>query len=247
MLAAGESDPVAEAEEALVTGGSAEEDWLMTRILISERLVAALLSIGAMGASAAMNPARAADTPAVQAPATRTPVSGPQAAACPAAPADIDPATIGVIEPRPAPCLPPALGFSDSAGAATSLTAFHGKPMIVNLWATWCAPCVKEMASLDALAGQLGSAGLAVVAVNQDTGGVDGPVQFLKTHSLGHLPLYTDPAGTVAKALQAPALPLTVLIDRDGNEVATLLGPADWRDPKVVASVETLLKLPVKE
>lgn len=130
----------------------------------------------------------------------------------------------------------PALYFSDASGKPVTVGDFHGKPLVLNLWATWCAPCLAEMPALDALA----ASGVTVVAVSEDTADPDLPTRFLTHHALNHLALYRDPSGGVGEALGASALPLTVLINAQGQEVGRALGAIDWHDPAVRASVDHL-------
>jgi len=130
----------------------------------------------------------------------------------------------------------PALQFSDASGMPRSLADFRGHPVVLNLWATWCAPCLAEMPALDALAGS----GVAVVAISEDISGPDLPARFLRQHHLDHLALYSDPSGGVGEALGVSALPLTLVINADGQEVGRALGAVDWQDPKLKATLEAL-------
>ena len=118
----------------------------------------------------------------------------------------------------------PAARFLDPAGKPVSLAAFRGHPVLVNLWATWCAPCVKEMPTLDALAG---SGTVRVVAVSQDLGGAAKVAPFFKAHGFTTLKPYLDPKLALSTALGAN-LPTTILYDAQGHEVWRETGGYDW-------------------
>lgn len=122
----------------------------------------------------------------------------------------------------------PKASFNDPDGKATSLKAFAGKPTLVNLWASWCAPCVKELPTLDRLArAQKGK--LNVVAISQD---MDVPhasvVAFLKTHGIVTLDSYQDPKMALSGALGAEVLPTSILYDANGREIWRYVGDQDW-------------------
>lgn len=118
----------------------------------------------------------------------------------------------------------PTASFLDPAGKTVSLADFRGKPVLVNLWATWCAPCVKEMPTLDTLAK---SGAVRVVAVSQDLGGAAKVAPFFKAHGFTALQPYLDPKLGLSTALQAN-LPTTILYDAQGREVWRETGGYDW-------------------
>ncbi|MDQ2878171.1 MAG: TlpA family protein disulfide reductase [Pseudomonadota bacterium] len=120
-----------------------------------------------------------------------------------------------------------AASFFDASGKPTTLAAFKGKPVLLNLWATWCGPCVTEMPALDKLA-----AGMAVVAVSQDLGadGQKAAATFLLTKGLRGIRLFTDPNAGLSTAYAA-ALPTTILYDSTGHEVWRTTGGTDWGAP----------------
>jgi thiol-disulfide isomerase/thioredoxin len=124
------------------------------------------------------------------------------------------------------------LAFTGEGGEAMTLADFDGRVALVNLWATWCAPCRKEMPSLDRLQAALGGEDFVVVPVSIDTGGRDRPAQFLQSIEVQNLPLYTDPTTKIFEALKgrglAVGLPVTVLLDRDGCLLGHINGPAEW-------------------
>jgi thiol-disulfide isomerase/thioredoxin len=133
----------------------------------------------------------------------------------------------------------PELKFAGADGAATGLTDFKGKTLLLNLWATWCAPCRQEMPALDRLQEKLGGPDFAVVAVNIDTAKLDRPKAFLKDNGIKTLGFYADSTAEVFQALKgagkALGLPTTVLVDRNGCELGVMAGPAKWDSPEALA------------
>jgi thiol-disulfide isomerase/thioredoxin len=128
----------------------------------------------------------------------------------------------------------PAMPFSAPGGGAATLGAFRGKPVLLNLWATWCAPCIKELPSLDMLAAQ---GKVHVVAVSEDMGG-DAQVQpFWKAHGLKTLIAYTDAKNRLMSAVEASELPTTILYDSQGKEVWRASGGFDWTGPEAAALI----------
>jgi thiol-disulfide isomerase/thioredoxin len=124
--------------------------------------------------------------------------------------------------PEPAP----QLSFTAQSGQAATLADFHGKVVLINLWATWCAPCIAEMPSLARLQARLGK--LAVLAVSQDRQGADVVAPFVAKLAVPGLAVYLDPKSSVGHAFGVEGLPTSILIDRDGRVVGRLEGPADW-------------------
>ena len=127
-------------------------------------------------------------------------------------------------EPQPLP----ELTFVDGSGAQRSLKDWQGKVVLLNLWATWCAPCRKEMPALDRLQKELGSNKFEVVALSVDRAGIEGSRKFLEQTKVKSLGLYVDPTARAAVEFKAVGLPATLLIDRQGREIGRLLGPAEW-------------------
>ena len=118
-------------------------------------------------------------------------------------------------------------GFNDPDGNPTTLAAFAGKPTLVNLWATWFAPCVKELPTLDSLAGAE-EGKLNVVAISQDMGPHASVEAFLKDKKIARLDSYQDPKMALSTALGAPVMPTSILFDANGKEVWRYVGDLDW-------------------
>lgn len=119
-----------------------------------------------------------------------------------------------------------------------TLDDWQGKVVLLNLWATWCAPCRKEMPYFDALKAEFGGDEFDVVAVSIDRGGLDKPREFLEKIGIKELKLYNDSSGKIAPALKAFGMPTTLLIDRDGKEIARLVGPAEWHSEDAKALIK---------
>jgi thiol-disulfide isomerase/thioredoxin len=146
--------------------------------------------------------------------------------------------------PAPAPAFPtgrldrshqgsaaPDLLFEDGEGRPVRLSAFRGRPFLVNLWATWCGPCVVEMPSLDALAARSGDE-LEIVAISQDLGGRRKVGDFFAAHRFSRLEPYLDPEMRLMPALGLDTLPTTILYDAEGREVWRMTGMADWQSER---------------
>jgi thiol-disulfide isomerase/thioredoxin len=135
----------------------------------------------------------------------------------------------------------PDLAFKDSSGAEIKLSKWQGRVVLLNLWATWCAPCRKEMPILDALQKQLGSKDFEVVALSVDRKGLEASSAFLKETEANSLGLYVDETTKSLDDLQALGLPVTVLIDRKGREIGRLLGPAEWNSAEAIALMKAAI------
>jgi thiol-disulfide isomerase/thioredoxin len=122
----------------------------------------------------------------------------------------------------------PEIVFLDAAGAQRTLAEWKGKVVLLNLWATWCAPCRKEMPALDRLQKELGSERFEVVALAVDRGGAEAARKFLDQIKVESLKLYVDPSAKAASQLKAVGMPTTLLVDREGREIGRLTGPAEW-------------------
>src|ERR1041385_3411235 len=136
----------------------------------------------------------------------------------------------------------PALAFADASGKPVTLADFRGRTVLLNLWATWCVPCRKEMPALDALQAKLGGETFQVVAVNIDTRNLDKPKAWLEDAGIKHLVYYADPSAQVFQDLKVIAkalgMPTTLLIDPNGCELGVLAGPAEWASDDAIKLIE---------
>jgi thiol-disulfide isomerase/thioredoxin len=140
----------------------------------------------------------------------------------------------------------PDLAFRDAGGKERKLSDWRGRTVLLNLWATWCVPCRKEMPALDALEKQLGGPAFEVVAVNIDTRNPDKPKEWLKEVGISGLTYYADPEAKVFQDLKAIGrafgMPTTLLVGPNGCEIAYLAGPAEWASSDAVKVVQAALK-----
>jgi thiol-disulfide isomerase/thioredoxin len=131
-----------------------------------------------------------------------------------------------------APLRLPDLAFEDAAGKPKRLSDWRGRTVLVNLWATWCVPCRKEMPALEGLQTRLGGENFEVVAINIDTRDPKKPKNFLRDAHLTRLGYFSDEKAKVFQDLKAVGralgMPTSVLVDGQGCEIATIAGPADW-------------------
>ena len=136
----------------------------------------------------------------------------------------------------PPPPAPPT-AFRTAAGDKVTLAAFKGKVILVNFWATWCAPCIREMPSLDRLQAAFDPGRFQIVAVNEDRAGPQKALPFLKKLGIAHFTSYFDRDLALARALHLRGMPTTFLIDGKGNVVGALAGIAEWDAPEAVALI----------
>jgi thiol-disulfide isomerase/thioredoxin len=151
-----------------------------------------------------------------------------------------DQASLGQFVPATPPQPVPKVDFTDAAGRAVSLDGFAGKLVLVNLWATWCAPCRREMPSLEQLQTRLGDK-LAILAISEDIGGSKAVAPFVAKLGLKALKVYLDPKNAVSQAFKVDGLPTSLLIDRRGRVLGRVEGEADWVSPKMLAVIGPLL------
>jgi len=130
----------------------------------------------------------------------------------------------------------PAAAFEDPRGSAVTLADFRGRPLLVNLWATWCGPCVIEMPTLDALAAS-GDSPLQILAISQDADGRAKVDAFFAERRFSALEPYIDPGLRLMSGLGVDTLPTTILYDKDGREVWRMTGIEDWRSPRAAALI----------
>ena len=140
---------------------------------------------------------------------------------------------------RPAtPKAIPELRFIDEAGRQHSLADFRGKVVLLNVWATWCEPCREEMPALDRLQAKLGGARFQVIALSVDQPGAAIAHKFYSEVGIKALSLYIDPTAKAAFVLDAPGLPATLLVDRNGREIGRHLGAVKWDAPEVMERLQ---------
>jgi thiol-disulfide isomerase/thioredoxin len=132
----------------------------------------------------------------------------------------------------------PEVRFQDDQGRDLTLGDFRGRVVVLNVWATWCVPCRKEMRTLDRLQARLGGKNFLVVALSLDRKGVEAVRGFYQEVGVENLAIYVDPSGKGSHALAIPGVPTTLLIDREGREVARKMGEAEWDSPEIVSLVE---------
>lgn len=163
------------------------------------------------------------------------------AAALPRKPlaAELPPPT-GMTQFDPPRAVPDA-AFMAADGMQHHLSEFKGRGMVVNLWATWCGPCVAEMPSLATLSKALAPADIAVLPLSSDRGGAPVVEAWFAKHQISSLPVLLDPHGDMARALGAHGIPMTVIIDTANQMVAQLVGAADWSAPATQALIRKLV------
>ncbi|MAG95983.1 MAG: redoxin family protein [Alphaproteobacteria bacterium] len=122
----------------------------------------------------------------------------------------------------------PEIGFIDAMGQPHTLQEFQGRVVLLNFWATWCAPCRREMPALDRLQAKLGGDDFMVLALSQDRKGPPVVTAFLQKIAVANLAVYVDPTSRSARAFGAYGLPATVLLDRQGRALGRMVGPAEW-------------------
>lgn len=152
-------------------------------------------------------------------------------AATPGVPEAFDPA-------RPLP----DFSFTDEAGREHGVADFAGQVLVINLWATWCPPCVAEMPTLDRLQQKLGGIGVRVLALSQDRGGAAVVRRFYERTEVKHLGVWLDPRGGAARTLGARGLPTTLIVNREGREALRLAGEAEWDSPEMLTLITAIAR-----
>jgi len=152
---------------------------------------------------------------------------------------------VAALAPATAPLKLPDLAFRDGTGSEHHLADWRGRTVLLNLWATWCIPCRKEMPALDALEGKLGGPPFEVVAINIDTRDPDKPRRWLNEVGIIRLAYYADANAKVFQDLKligrAFGMPTTLLVDPAGCEIGTLAGPAEWASEDALKLVRAAL------
>ncbi|MFV3074619.1 TlpA family protein disulfide reductase [Niveispirillum fermenti] len=137
----------------------------------------------------------------------------------------------------------PALTVMDATGQPVDLASFKGKVLLINLWATWCAPCIREMPALDRLQADMGGDRFQVVAISVDRGGMNEVGPFFEKTGLTALPIYLDQKMASMKAFPLKeGLPLSILVDADGREIGRLAGAAHWDGAEAKALIGWALR-----
>lgn len=149
--------------------------------------------------------------------------------------------SVKAFKPASSPAAVPDVSFVDGEGKARAVTDFKGTGLVLNFWATWCAPCVREMPALDKLRARLEGGGTEVLALSADRGGAPVVEAFYAKNGITHLGVAIDKGLRAARALNVKGLPTTVLIGKDGREKGRLVGAADWDSPEALALVKTCL------
>jgi thiol-disulfide isomerase/thioredoxin len=132
----------------------------------------------------------------------------------------------------------PEIRFADEEGHDLTLGDFRGRVVLLNVWATWCVPCRKEMPTLDRLQARLGGKDFLVIALSIDREGAVPVKRFYQELKLEKMGIYVDPSGKGSRPLAIPGVPTTLLIDRQGREIARKMGPAEWDGAEMVSLVE---------
>lgn len=135
----------------------------------------------------------------------------------------------------------PVLAFTDAEGRPRTLADFRGKMVLLNIWATWCGPCRREMPTLDRLQARLGGDRFEVIALSIDRAGIGVVRAFFDEIDIENLRIFIDESGRAARDLKILGLPATLLIGRDGRELGRLVGPAEWDTPEMIAFFETVI------
>jgi thiol-disulfide isomerase/thioredoxin len=134
-----------------------------------------------------------------------------------------------------------AIRFDDGQGQSRSLADFRVKVVLLNIWATWCVSCRKEMPALDRLQAALGGPDFEVATLSIDRGGMDAVRKFFAEVGINQLRMYLDSSGKAMRELGVVGLPTTLLLDREGREIGRLIGPAEWDAPDMIEFVSCII------
>jgi thiol-disulfide isomerase/thioredoxin len=152
------------------------------------------------------------------------------------------PASLAELKPAKTPSLAPDVSFTDMGGRSYALSNYRGRYVLLNLWASWCGPCVKELPALADLQRAIPAKRLSVVTVDVERNAEKVASQFLIAHRASELPAFADPGMKLMAATKTFGLPTTLLIDPQGREIARATGPAAWNAPDAIAWFEALTK-----
>lgn len=134
-----------------------------------------------------------------------------------------------------------SIEFEDQDGKTRNLADFKGKVIVLNIWATWCVPCRKEMPTLDRLQTALGGPDFEVVPVSIDLGGVAAVRKFYGAIGVLSLSIYVDKSGRISREVGAFGVPTTLILDRDSEEIARAVGPAEWDSPEIMQFLRSVI------
>jgi thiol-disulfide isomerase/thioredoxin len=149
-------------------------------------------------------------------------------------------ARLGEFIPALPPLPAPAVSFADLTGNTVSLSEFTGRMVLVNLWATWCEPCLREMPSLERMQSRLGDQ-ITVLAVSEDRGGSKTVEPFIDKLGLKSIKTYLDPKSAAERAFKVQGLPTSFLIDRKGRILGRVEGAAEWDSPELLEVLKSFL------
>lgn len=149
--------------------------------------------------------------------------------------------TIADLKRTDPPAIPAAAGFQEADGTPRTLADYAGRGLVVNLWATWCVPCVAEMPELQELAHKVAAEGILVLPLSSDRGGAEVVRRFYAAHRIEGLPVLLDPRGEAGRAWGARGLPTTIVIDRQGRERGRVEGAIDWASAATIAELRRLV------
>jgi len=150
------------------------------------------------------------------------------------------PAVLDRVKLAATPVAAPEVGFADASGKRLTLADFRGRAVVLNLWATWCAPCVKELPELAKAREALSQDKVSVLAVDLERLAPEKVGAFLNEHNASALPIYTDGELALMRAFETESLPYTVIIDAGGRVIATASGPQKWDDPQAILYLKGL-------
>jgi thiol-disulfide isomerase/thioredoxin len=134
-----------------------------------------------------------------------------------------------------------ALAFTTDDGTPRTVADYAGKGLVLNLWATWCVPCVTEMPALDQAARMLAASKILVLPLSSDRGGASVVKSYYQSHGIGDLPVILDPKGATARALAVRGIPTTLIIDRKGNELGRMEGAVAWSSDASLKAIKKLI------